>query len=238
LGFFFSHLILSYMARITYGAIVTDIRGSVGGTTFQRNSYGYTVKNKPNQVRVMSEYQRSIRAALTFVTQAWQLLSPSNRSAWNSWAVTNPFPSKHNSGSNLTGFAYFVRFNVNRYIFVGNTLSNPGGGSATLPYLTPSLTVSGSDLLMNLSPSTPASDLVGYISCSPSQQVNHAFNTSKTRQIRDMLLLPGSFDVAPIFLAKFGRVPVVNDLVFLTILPAGYFAGHMYNPQHFNVIVT
>jgi hypothetical protein len=226
------------MARITYSGLVTAIRGSVGGTTFQANSYGYTIKNKPNQTRVMSLEQRVIRAALTFVTQSWLNLSSSNRAAWNSWANVNPFPCKHNSSSYLSGYAYFVRFNVTRYLFVGNILANPGGGSVVLPSLTPSLTVSGSDLLMNLAPSTPASDLVGYISCSPSQQVNRAYNTSKTRTIRDMLMLPGTFDVAPIFLQKFGSVPIAGDLVFFEILPAGYFAGHMYNSQFYNVTVV
>ena len=226
------------MARITYGAIVTEIRGSVGGTTFQRSGYGFSVKNKPNQVRLMSEGQRAIRAAMSFIAQSWRNLSQSNRNAWISWASTHPFSSKHNTTSYLTGYSYFVRFNVNRYLFVGNIMQNPGAGSIAMPDLDPALVVSGSELLMDLAPSTPTSDLVGYISCSPSQPVTHAFNTSKTRQIRDMLLLPGTFDVAPIFLAKFGRVPVAGDIVFFTVLPAGYYAGHMFNPLHYNVTVT
>jgi len=34
------------MARIIYGAIGTEIRGKVGGTVFQGNKHGYTIKNK------------------------------------------------------------------------------------------------------------------------------------------------------------------------------------------------
>ena len=34
------------MARVEYGAIVTDLTGSIGGTTFQRNSSGAIARSR------------------------------------------------------------------------------------------------------------------------------------------------------------------------------------------------
>jgi hypothetical protein len=98
------------MARIIYGALVTSIRGSIQGTTFQRNAYGHTVKGKPNMVKPNSADQNRAKARFSAANQQWRTLSDSDRAAWNTYANTFPIPSRLNPDAYLSGLAAFVRW--------------------------------------------------------------------------------------------------------------------------------
>ena len=102
------------MARVTYGAVITEIKGSVGGTVFQGNAYGYTMKNKPKMIKPNTPSQLTQQYYFSKAVKAWNQLTSSQRSAWNTWAATNPQYAKNNPSSVLTGFAVFVKVNVFR----------------------------------------------------------------------------------------------------------------------------
>src|SRR5690606_31037464 len=114
------------MARIKYTALVESIRGSIQGTTFQRNAYGYTVKGKPNMVNPNTNLQSASKRNMSGIAQAWSSLSDSDRNAWDTWAATNPVPSRLNPDANLTGFAQFTRWHNIRWLYAyGDVLANP-----------------------------------------------------------------------------------------------------------------
>jgi hypothetical protein len=104
------------MARIIYGAIGTEIRGSIGGTTFQKNAYGFTIKNKPNMVKPNTMQQNSMKKYMGMITSAWANLATNNKDQFNSYASSFPQYAKHNSAAQLSGFAVFTRWNVQRLI--------------------------------------------------------------------------------------------------------------------------
>jgi len=104
------------MARIVYSALVESIKGSIGGTTFQKNAYGYTVKKKPNMVNPNTQYQRVQKILFSQASKAWAGLSSAQRSDWNAWASAYPSYSKHNPSSELSGYAVFVRTHVYRFM--------------------------------------------------------------------------------------------------------------------------
>jgi hypothetical protein len=104
------------MARIVYSALVESIKGSIGGTTFQKNAYGYTVKKKPNMINPNTQYQRVQKILFSQASKAWAGLSSAQRSDWAAWASAYPSYSKHNPSSELSGFAVFVRVHVYRFM--------------------------------------------------------------------------------------------------------------------------
>ena len=75
------------MARIIYSALVTQIKGSVGGTTFQSNAYGFTIKNKASVVKPRTMLQERSKKFFASATGAWRKLSQTNRDTWVSWAA-------------------------------------------------------------------------------------------------------------------------------------------------------
>ena len=97
------------MARIKFSAFVSEIRGTVAGTTFQKNKYGYTVKNRPNMVRPRSSRQFINQIDFTWAQRQWALLTETNRAAWNSWAEEFPQYAKNNPEAQLNGYNVFAR---------------------------------------------------------------------------------------------------------------------------------
>lgn len=104
------------MARIVYSALVESIRGSIGGTTFQKNAYGYTVKKKPNIIVPNTGLQTNIKNILSIVTRAWNGLTSAKRAEYVAWASTYPQYAKHNPSSQLSGYAVFVKYNCLRVL--------------------------------------------------------------------------------------------------------------------------
>ena len=101
------------MARIKYSALVDNIRGSIAGTTFQNNRYGYTVKTKPQLVNRNTSSQVIQKRELSVIARAWRNLTEGNRTNWDVYAETNPRPTKLNPDAYLSGYNYFLL--VNRY---------------------------------------------------------------------------------------------------------------------------
>lgn len=102
------------MARIIYTALVESIRGSIAGTTFQRNAYGYTIKAKPNMVRPNRQSQQQAKISVLTVSTYWRSMSSTDRAAWATWAELFPLPSRLNPSSNLSGFDYFLKYHLLR----------------------------------------------------------------------------------------------------------------------------
>lgn len=98
------------MARIIYSGLVESIRGSIAGTTFQGNAYGYTIKSKPSMVRPNRPVQIQRQQYLSKCVNLWKTLSTSEKDSWNSYAQSFPVPSRLNPGSNLNGYNYFMRY--------------------------------------------------------------------------------------------------------------------------------
>jgi len=98
------------MARVVYSALIESIRGSIGGTTFQRNKYGYTCKRKPNMVNPWTELQKQRQISFVRAVRAWREADQATRDNWDTWASVNPQYAKHNPNAQLSGFACFVRW--------------------------------------------------------------------------------------------------------------------------------
>lgn len=98
------------MARIVYSALVESIRGSIAGTTFQKNAYGYTVKKKPNIVRPASVLQNRQKLFVQQASRQWRAFSAARRTNWANWASTYPQYSQHNPSAQLSGFAAYMRY--------------------------------------------------------------------------------------------------------------------------------
>lgn len=76
------------MARITYGNIVAEARGKVGGVVFSRNTGGAYVRQKVSPVQPRTPAQLNQRSRLTAVSKVWETLTQSQREAWKSFSLS------------------------------------------------------------------------------------------------------------------------------------------------------
>jgi hypothetical protein len=101
------------MARILYTGIVSDIKGSIGGTTFMHNSSGRIAKRRSDQKFSLSSNQYSTAAKFASIVVIWRNLLGSERTAWDAIANANPRYDKWGVQKTLSGFQYFVAANRN-----------------------------------------------------------------------------------------------------------------------------
>lgn len=104
------------MARIKYSGLVTEINGSAGGTTFQRNLYGATMKNKPLQRRPNTSFQAIQKIIMSTVANTWRLLSDTERASYINYAAANPTPTRLNPNAYLNGYNLFLKYNALRML--------------------------------------------------------------------------------------------------------------------------
>jgi hypothetical protein len=140
-AFFFTHLKINVMARIQYSALVTSIRGSIGGTTFQKNAYGFSVKNKANLIRPNSQLQNQHKNFIGTVHQLWNQLGTDGQAVWNSYALAYPQFSKFNTASRLSGHAVFLKRNLLCWFDLSWGVDTPAFQATLNPAFTPIVNV-------------------------------------------------------------------------------------------------
>lgn len=100
------------MALIRYGPLVSEIRGSIGGTTFLRTIAGPTVRQRIKPVVTVSDRQGSIKASLSAMVQRWSLiLLEPQRIAWRALAAITSLVNSLGDPFTPTGLQLYVRLN-------------------------------------------------------------------------------------------------------------------------------
>jgi hypothetical protein len=205
------------MARIKFTAIVEDIRGSIGGTTFQRNKYGYTCKRKPRMTLPNSQYQNRQKGYFGTAIAAWRELTQAVRDSWDTWASTYPSYAKHNPSAQLSGYAVYTRTTV--YTLMQGYQPRTSAPSFTLESddtLTWGLALAGGVLTLNVTSVTDTEGWELLIFVSRPLSSAQMFVGTKTRLLplfaanADMAL-----NITSHYINQFGVLPAVGDRVAL-----------------------
>lgn len=102
------------MARIKYGSLVTEISGSIGGSTFQKSAYGSTLRNKPNPVRSTSAPQLLVRQYMKQAHAAWRDLTAAERLQWQQFTSYSNPKIRHDHSVTMSGHALYLKYQVSR----------------------------------------------------------------------------------------------------------------------------
>lgn len=137
------------MARIKYSGLIESINGSIGGTTFQDNKYGFTVKSKPNMVKPNTSRQSDRQLIFSKVIRSWRDLSVAQRDAYNNYASIFPQFSRHNPTSQLSGFNVYGKYNSLRVLADISILKDAGVDKPVTDTLTFRIFRDGPDLFID-----------------------------------------------------------------------------------------
>ncbi len=99
------------MARITLSGIATDLRGSVGGSTFQQSQGGLVMKNKSNNIKRISLKASTTKGFSQYLNQTWRMLTEPKRLQWNQYASFLAQQQHNNPGLFISGQNIFFRYN-------------------------------------------------------------------------------------------------------------------------------
>lgn len=138
------------MATFKLGAIVTDIAGSIGGTTLKRNGNYKVMMNKSGGSPYSKLLKNNALSYLGNIFKAWSLLDTATQEAWKAQALLYTFPDKFGNLRTLSGRQLFIKlcgqnFKVNReYVDVAGVnavLPDAEWFQATFYYSTPEFRV-------------------------------------------------------------------------------------------------
>lgn len=124
------------MAIIQTSALVSHIRGSIAGNTFQNSASGLTVRKKPLPVGKGSNPQALQRNNIARLTFLWENATPEERQQWSSFAVYTNGVGKTNRQrtSANTGKTQFMAVNSWLLIYGKDPIMSP---TITPPLLQP-----------------------------------------------------------------------------------------------------
>ena len=100
------------MANVRFGGGVTDIRGSVGGSTFTRGAAGPVLRQRVKGINKNSTLQVALRAVVSMLSKLWSDASmDATRADWNAYAAGTPMQNRLGDPIYISGFSMFVRTN-------------------------------------------------------------------------------------------------------------------------------
>jgi hypothetical protein len=102
------------MARVTYGALITELAGSIGGITFHKNSSGNIARLKPNMPMLPSQLQGNQQYKLSSLIAIWPTLTLVQKTSWNNMAAAHVHVDKYGKTKFLNGFQWFMSCNLFR----------------------------------------------------------------------------------------------------------------------------
>jgi len=201
------------MARIKTSALISDIRGSIGGTTFQQSRGGLVMKNKPYG-RHGNTVKRSIETNIMHALQhAWMSLSDTARNTWNIFADYKRVHQNNDSARFLNGQQIFIKYNFYRLLTGRSLQSDPLFAPVDLEQLTVTLSLSLGNLIMTGSRNFDATKefMIIMITYPLPASINNA--GSRYRFI-DITYASASFlTISLAYIDVFGRVPTVGETV-------------------------
>lgn len=121
------------MARVWYGGIITDMKGSIGGTTFQANAAAKIAKLRSTRRKLNTALQSECISIFQQVGLGWQSLSQHSKDLWNAFATAHPKENKWGETKNMTGFNWYNSINTNLYLCGESLLVEPPVWETPLP---------------------------------------------------------------------------------------------------------
>jgi len=109
------------MAVILPGAIISDLRGSIGGVSFHQGRAGIIASKRSSQTKAKTVQQSEIQEIFIAALMNYQALTNTQKNLWNDYAVAYPHTNKFGQQRILTGQNYFFALNYYRF-YVGESL--------------------------------------------------------------------------------------------------------------------
>lgn len=231
------------MANIKYGAIITEIKGKVGGSVFQSNKAGFTMKNKPKiaidraKARTFGDGHQNL--LFSSAIKNWSQITEANRSSWSALVGTWQFNNKFGDVYNGSPYQIQNACNINRQLLelamlapapTYNPAVDPG-----LSYANFSLSGTFNGTIANAG----ANGQLVYVEAS--QPVNPTKNISRVqfRKFGVIVSAAGTANYKAAYIAWLGFTPALGTVFYIRTWTAwAVYPRQQFNQLHRVVIVA
>lgn len=120
------------MALVRFGNGVTEMRGSIAGTTFSRVRGGAIARNRTVPVNPNTLKQADVRSQFAMIVAAWNSVSKNDIDGWNSFATGVELVNRLGEAYTPSGRQVFLSINLAKQ-FAGLALLTEAPSSPNLP---------------------------------------------------------------------------------------------------------
>lgn len=207
------------MARIIPSPLISNIKGSIGGVTFQHSQGGTSVRIKPAIPSSRSGLQNNLRLAMQLVVQSWPSLSSNHKAAWASLrAQLNKNPNSFFSGK-WSAKQLFTSYNMYKVLSGLSILASPSIGSFQFNHEAFNIAWDGTYLFAEPEYTGVQSGIFYFIMVSAPFQlaINARFYKTVFMAQQTAPIDQPAFNSA--YIANFGAIPPENYFVNYHIIP-------------------
>lgn len=98
------------MARLKFGALVSQMSGSIGGSTLQRSSFGHSIRSKPLPILSRKPLQLIRRSWMSEIQSAWSALTEIQRNLWRQFIAYSGQSINNDSNIQISGYNLFLKY--------------------------------------------------------------------------------------------------------------------------------
>lgn len=201
------------MARVKLSPLLTEISGSIGGITIQRNKFGLSIRQKPIPLDKFTPAQAVIRAHIATIQAAWQDLTAAERLQWNRFLDYSGQTIRRNNSVKLSGHALYIKYQLFRLLAGFPLLTTIT--YVTMPEVQPFVAVTniGTHLNVTFQSALDVSEYFFVILLSNPRQASRAFSPSGLRVCSTSYppIDYTTYDIKSSYLAAFGALPVAGS---------------------------
>ena len=225
------------MARVKPSAIVSDVRGKIGGTVFQRFKSGLVVRSKCSPVNKKSALQVISRNIASLTANAWLQLTAVDRDQWDSFTAYNPIAQRNNSEVFVSGQQAFLKLNNYRLHYSLPILVVPEFNKCVLDPVVLTLSRTGANLRVKSNRALVASDefIILFITVRMSPAINNPGNRYKL--IKFVTTNGVNFTITPEYEDVYGAIPLIGDTVFMKYTNASKLSGLLFPFKSIKVLL-
>lgn len=231
------------MAKIRTGSLVSDVRGSQGGTVFSRNKGGAYTRDRVAPTNVSSDARTRQRNIFSANSKAWGgTLTEDERGAWTVFALANPVTDVFGASILLSGIAMYQRLNSILQTIEEDTIDLPPTDLTVTPNaLALGLTVSTTGPVMTVETVTQVlnADTVYYVWVTAPMSPGRTPQNSQFRYLGayESTATEEALNIAGLFIPKFGT-PVAGLKYAVLVAQASVTKGAVLAGQVFTTIAT
>ena len=226
------------MAKVQTGALLSDIRGQVGGSAFVKSAGGLILRNTPTPVNKNTVSQSSRKNITANLQWEWQRLTQSQRDCWVEWTKLNPITQIRDVDLVINAQQTFIKLNFYRVLYNVVIIRDPVFDTNIITPIGATVVLVSGDLLLSLDRSLNDSTelFILFLTFRVTPTINNPGTIFKTIVFEQS---PGTdtYNITAEYKAIFGIELVVTEQLFMRFTTADKISGKLLSFQQKKIIL-
>lgn len=205
------------MARVKLGPMVTNISGSIGGVTIQRNRFGISMRQKPLPPTSFTSAQYNVRQKIITIQLAWQNLSDAQRLQWHRFLDFSGQTIRADRSVKLSGHTLYLKYQLYRLLTGFALLTDLVYVPMPPTFEVVGLTVAADSLQLELSAQVDHTALFFMFYISTPRHENQAPSRKGLRYMFTAIATATVFQIKEAYKDAFGVLPNVDTWAHYSI---------------------